>query len=336
MDENEFAKSLDDNRPVYEYRVLSARDALADQPPMQWVIEQLITAGSVSVFYGAPGSKKTWTLLSLAVHVALGKSWLGFNTVPVKVLVIDEESGERRFMRRLNAALHGALADEDAPIEFVCLAGFRLDNKHDAEEIERLIAERQAGLVILDALADIMGGDENSKQDAQPVFTALRRIADKTEAAIIVIHHSNRQGNYRGSSAIPGSVDLMLKIESENASQWVYFSSEKERDIERVTFTGVAYWTEDQFYMQEAENIKKNKPLSRGEKYAIRYLQEHGESGLPDIMAAADSTTPGGAKQGIYSLVEKGIAYRTNPDESGRGVVARYDLQKELEDGVNN
>lgn len=335
MDEAEFSKSLDDNRPVYEYRVLSARDAMTDQPPVQWVIEQLITAGSVSVFFGAPGSKKTWTLLSLAVHVALGKSWLGFNTVPVKVLVIDEESGERRFMRRLNAALHGALADENAPVEFVCLAGFRLDDKHDAEELERLITERQAGLVILDALADIMGGDENSKQDAQPVFTALRRIADRTEAAIIVIHHSNRQGNYRGSSAIPGSVDLMLKIESENASQWVSFASEKERDIERVTFTGVAYWTENQFYMQEAENPKKNKALSRGEKYVVRYLKEHGESGLPDIRNAADSTTPDGAKNAVYSLVDKGIAYRTNPDEAGRGTVAKYDLRDGWDDDAN-
>ncbi len=94
MDETEFNVSTDNNRPHYDYRVLSAKDAMADQPPVQWVIEQLITAGSVSVFFGAPGSKKTWALLSLAVHVALGEPWLGFNTMPVKVLVIHEESGK--------------------------------------------------------------------------------------------------------------------------------------------------------------------------------------------------------------------------------------------------
>ncbi len=30
-------------------------------------------------------------------------------------------------MRRLNAAIQGRLADENIPIEFVCLAGFRLE-----------------------------------------------------------------------------------------------------------------------------------------------------------------------------------------------------------------
>ncbi len=264
MDEQEFTKSLDDNRPVYEYRILTARDALADQPPMQWVIEQLITAGSVSVFYGAPGSKKTWSLLSLAVHVALGKSWLGFNTVPVKVLVIDEESGERRFMRRLNAALRERWQMRTPQLSLFVLPGSGWMIRMMLRSWNRLITERQAGLVILDALADMMGGDENSKKDTQPVFTALRRIADRTEAAIIIIHHSNRSGQYRGSSAIPGSVDLMLKIESENASKWVYFASEKERDIENVKFTGVAYWTENQFYMEEAETPKQTKAFSRG------------------------------------------------------------------------
>ncbi len=239
MDEKEFNQSTDDSAPRYDYRVLTAKDAMADQPPVQWVIEQLVTAGSVSVFFGAPGSKKTWALLSLAVHVALGEPWLGFNTMPVKVLVIDEESGEIRFMRRLNAAIQGRLADENIPIEFVCLAGFRLDDKNDAEELERLITERGAGLVIFDALADLMTGDESTKKDTQPLFTALRRIADKTQCAIIVIHHSNRSGEYRGSSAIPGSVDLMLKIKSENKSAWILFKSRKNGTLNRLNLPGL-------------------------------------------------------------------------------------------------
>lgn len=332
MDEKEFNRALDDKRPVMEYIVHDAREALEEQPPEEWIIENLITAGSVSVFYGAPGSKKTWSLLSMAIHVAIGKDWLGFKTQPVKVLVIDEESGEARFKRRLNKALNGALTGEDIQLKFVCLAGFRLDDKYYAEELESLIENSGARLVIIDALCDIMTGDENSKQYTQPVFIALRKIADKTNTALLIIHHANRNGGYRGSSAIPGSVDLMVQIASENKSKWVYFTSEKERDIEQVKFSGLCYWTEDQFYMElPGDDTPMERSLNKAQRYVIRYLTENGESELQSIMNAADSTTTNGAKLAVYSLADLGIVRRTNPNEAGRGIQAKYELVKNVE-----
>ncbi len=69
----------------------------------------------------------------------------------------------------------------------------------------RAIRDVDAKLVIIDALADVMaGGDENSVKDTQPVFMQLRKIAEETGAAILVIHHVNKMGDYRGSTAIPG------------------------------------------------------------------------------------------------------------------------------------
>ena len=64
--------------------VRDAEYALQPQPPHEWIIEQLITEGSVNVFYGEPGSKKTYTLFSLAVCVALGRPWLGFSVESYK------------------------------------------------------------------------------------------------------------------------------------------------------------------------------------------------------------------------------------------------------------
>jgi hypothetical protein len=174
-----------------------------------------------------------------------------------------------------------------------------------------------------------MEGDENSKQDTQPVLTALRRIAEKTNAALIVIHHSNKKGGYRGSSAIKGALDLMVKIISEEGSHWIEFKSEKSRDIEAIKFTAKATWTEDQFYLSPVEVEEKPKKLSRSQAYVVNYLKEHGTSPLPDIMGAADSCSPNAARNAVYTLVEMGKVYRTNPDERGRGAVAIYSLQEE-------
>ena len=320
------------------YTVRDANYILGPHPPINWVIEKLIHEGSVSIFFGEPGSKKTWALLSMAVGVALGKPWLGFNTVHKKVLIIDEEAGEEWISKRLAAAIRGELGSESTPIEFVSLAGFKVDDKNDAAEIEALILDRQAGLVIIDALTDVMCGDENSKQDTQPIFTALKKIAAHTNAAIVLIHHSNRAGGYRGSSAIKGAIDLLVKIESEEKSDWIFFKSEKTRNIEAIDFTAVAKWTDDQFYLEIAEQTTKEKPLTKSQKYVMRYLQEHGPSAIPDIMAGADRCSPNAARQAVYALVELEKVYRTNPGAGagGRGNVAIYDRVNEPGDEGGN
>jgi RecA-family ATPase len=332
MEKDEFERTIDDNHPIYEYRILTAKDAMQEHPPVEWVVENLIPSSTLSVFFGDPGSKKTWAMISLAVHVALGKEWLGYIVTPNKVLFIDEESGESWFMRRLKAAILGALGDDTTQVVFICNAGFMLDDKQDIAEVERLIRDSRAGLVIFDALTDIMSGDENTKKDTQPILTSLKKIADRTGAAIILIHHTAKSGGYRGSSAIKGAADLLVEIKSEDDSKWINFRSEKVRHIEFVKFAGVAEWTETQFYITAAELTEKEKPLSRSQKYVIKYLKRNGPSALKDIKSAADICSPRAAGDAVYALAEMGKIYRINPDEMGRGVVAVYDLQEEDEE----
>ena len=326
--EKELANELEEDKEERQprYIVRDGKYIMSPHPPVEWVIEKLIHERSVSIFYGEPGAKKSWALLSLAVNVALGKAWLGLNTVPKKVLIIDEEAGDDWMANRLSAAIRGELGNENTQVEFVSFAGFKLDDKEDASEVEQLIIDRQAGLVIIDALSDCMVGDENSKQDTQPVFTTLKRIATRTNAAIVLIHHSNKAGGYRGSSAIKGAIDLLAKIESEEGSSWINVKTEKTRNIEATRLTAVANWTEDQFFLELAENQEKGKKMSKSQSYVIHYLTEHGPSPLPDIMGAADSCSSNAARQAVYSLVDEGKVYRTNPDDKGRGAEAVYDL----------
>jgi RecA-family ATPase len=249
----------------------------------------------------------------MAVCVAAGKRWLNFEVKPGKVLFIDEESGERRFSLRLAAALRGELAGDETPLEFISLAAFHLDKPEDVILLENEITESGAALVIIDALAEIMTGDENSKQDTQPVFNALRRLADRTGAAIVVIHHSNKVGGYRGSSAIKASVDLMILITSEDGSDFVNFKSEKVREGKAAKWAGKATWTPDSFYLSFIEAQEKTKALSKSQEYVLRYLTDHGASPLPVIMESADSCSENSAKFAVYSLADLGKVRRINP-----------------------
>lgn len=314
------------------YKIRDAEYALQPHEPLDYVVEKLIISSSVNVIYGKPGSKKTYAMLSLGVCVAEGRQWLGYDVNQCTVLFIDEESGERRLTLRMAAAIRGEFGNENTPIRFVSLARFKLDNKEDIDEIESLIENTGAGLVIIDALANVMDGDENAKMDCQPVFTALRIIAERTNTAIIVIHHPNKSGGYRGSTAIEGALDLLIKITSEDDSCFINFKTEKTRDLDSLKFSGEAHWADNQFYLTEAEPEDRTKQLSPSKKYVIRFLKEHGESRLPDITGAADVCSPDSARRAIYQLAEAGLAYRTNKNEHGQGVVATYDLTLEGRD----
>jgi hypothetical protein len=315
-------------RPRFEVR--TAADALKPQAPLEWIVDRIISKGSVNIFYGDPGAKKTYALLSMAICIATGKPWLGMDVIPCKVLYIDEETGEKRLSLRMAAALRGELAGEDTPIEFICLAGFKLDDLNDIVVLKSIIQERGAGVIILDALADVMTGDENSKQDTQPIFNRLRMIAEETGTAIIIIHHSNKLGGYRGSSAIKGAVDLMILIESKNGNDYIDFTSEKNRDGEAFKWAAKAAWLMDpeRFHLTAREPLEKLKPLPPSQDGVIRYLKGHGPAKMSVIMGAADMCEPGTAKKAVYALVQSGKVYRTNPDEQGQGVEAVYDLVK--------
>jgi RecA-family ATPase len=310
-----------------------AHEVYQASEPLSFLVDGLITKGSVNLLVGEGGSKKTWAALDLAVCAAMGKSWLDFPTEQTPVLIVDEESGPRRLRRRLYETLNGHLVkpEDMPPIAFTSLSMLDLTSADDVTALHTLILQTGAGLVIVDALADIMpGADENAVKDVQPVFMALRRVAESTQASILLIHHSNKaNGTYRGSTAIKGAVDLMLMVESKAESKYLTFTADKARDIEPKTFTAVATWQieSEQFYLSPgAEESKVH--LSEGQRFVLRYLSEHGESALDDVINSPEATCAvSTARNAVYSFIKSRHVKRT--DEGGRGIPAVIDLTEE-------
>ena len=284
---------------------------------------------------GDPGSKKTYAMLDLLVCIALGIPWLGFGTQKIPVLLVDEESGVRRINRRLGDVMRGHLADANIPLYYFSLARFNLglngsDSSEDLIKLEEKIQETKAKFVVIDALADVMqGADENSVKDVQPIFMGLRQVADKTGAAIVVIHHSNRNGGYRGSSAIVGALDLHLKVKSEKESPNIDFTVEKNRDGEPMNFAAVASFENDLFFLSSSKPTPKQE-FSEPLTYVLEYLQNNGASLLTDITSHADICSENSAKQAVYKLNLQGLVSRV--DTGGAGVKATYDLTESGKD----
>ncbi|HEY3311215.1 MAG TPA: AAA family ATPase [Anaerolineales bacterium] len=311
------------------YNLRSACDALKPQPPIDWIVENLFSAGSVNLIVGEAGSKKTWSMIDLCVAVAKGETWLKFSTLPGAVLIVDEESGERRLSRRLGDALRGHDASDETPLSYVSLAAFDFGNPDDVNQLHSLITQTAARFVVIDALADIMPGrDENAVQFVQPVFIALRKVAEVTQAAIVLIHHSNKAGGYRGSTAIKGAVDLLLQVESQPESPNIDFKTEKARDTEPFNFSAVAHFEPDRFYLTESTGGPSIK-LAGAQEFVIRYLANNDDATIDDITGHADTCSPEAARRAVYSLAGDKVGYVMRSDTGaagGRGLKATYRL----------
>lgn len=297
------------------YRILTAADALKPQPPIDWIVDGLFEAGSLSIVFGLPGTKKTWALLDMGVCVAAGAVWLGRKTPGAPVLVVDEESGERRLLRRLGDTIRGhGCETANLPISAVSLAGFNFRDQAEVNHLHELVLQTGARLVVIDALADIMpGADENAVKDVQPVLHALRAVAEKTGAAIVLIHHANKTGaQYRGSTAILGSVDYMIQVTSEDGTPRLDFTSTKTREDAPFQFAALAHWGDGSFNLS---------PAGMGARLTDTLFDALHQIGNAGGSLAGTQVKD---RNALTRLKDAGYVYRS--DSGGQGVTAIYSL----------
>lgn len=317
--------AADDSTGLERFAIHWAKEALGPQPERDWVIEGLIAAGDVAILVGEAGTKKTYLSLDAGICVSHGLPWLGFDTGQGTVLVVDEESGPERLNRRLGQLMRAHDAGADTPLAYVSLQTLNLREEDEANALGALIEKTGARLVIIDALADVMlGADENNVRDVQPVFHRLRTLASRYRCAFVVIHHANKAGGYRGSSAIKGAVDLMLYVENKPDSPVIEITAEKCRDdlppkrAAHIDFRG------DSVVITEADVANSPPTFGKAQRYVLRYLRDHGPSLMMDIKAHADMCTARSARDAVYSLTEQGLTERVDP--GGQGVEATYAL----------
>ncbi len=193
-----------------------AKEAMSPPPKLSWIVDGLFARPSFNLLVGDPGSKKTYLAMDLATCVANDKPWLGFAVSHCPVFFVDEETGYIQMWNRFNSVLHAHDSEWGAPLAYTSIAGYNLRHPADAEELIRRALSIKAGLIIIDALPDLMPSSDGSSTSMQPVLFNLRRMAETCNAAVVVIHHNNREGGYRGSSSISASVDLMLSVSSQS------------------------------------------------------------------------------------------------------------------------
>jgi RecA-family ATPase len=340
----QFTKRITDHTATAEpapqsdrFNIHLSLEALLPQPQINWVAKGFIEVGSLYTICGDGGSGKTYLMYDFGITVADPEGpeyWLDFLIKHTPVLIIDEESGETRMNRRLGYIMRGHNITDNIPLYYVSLARFDIRNPGDIRALQNLIQRTEAQVVIIDALIDVIpGAEENSSKEIQPGMMALGKLAKTEKCAIILIHHTNKSGGYRGTSAIKDNVDGMYTVQKKPDSPVLEVGTEKTRDTGAVHFTAIAHFQSDTTGELESVNFSaadskpKEAHYSKAESFVLRFLEEHKQAEISAIMAAADTCSDQSARQAVYSLTTKGRLFRI--DEGGPGVKAVYALSSE-------
>lgn len=197
------------SEPVRHYPRL---DLSRPVPDTDWLVEDMLVSGEATAFVGDGGVGKSFLTMALALAVSgEAPSFLG---LPLKkhgkVLYVDEENSAALVLQRLNAL--GMSDRHRENLEYIWYAGVDLLN--EPEKLHEEALDMEPVLVVIDSMSRVaIGAEENSNTD----MTRLLRqgvvpIARDTGAAVVLVHHTSKDGATRGASAIRNAADQEIKV----------------------------------------------------------------------------------------------------------------------------
>jgi AAA domain/Bifunctional DNA primase/polymerase, N-terminal len=200
-------------------RAMLRRSELDELPDPVPLMDHVLFRNSVHVLAGKFGTYKSFVAISWAACLATGRSWFGFQ-VPASVPVIYAAAeGAPGLKRRLKAweKAHGV----QVPDSFYLIpVSARLNRADDVRELEELITETGAAVVIFDTFhASTPGVDENDNGQIGEVFDVLRGLSERHGVATVLPHHTGHAGERsRGGSSIEDDADVsfVIKIKGED------------------------------------------------------------------------------------------------------------------------
>ena len=178
-----------------------------------WIIKDILPESGIVLLSGPPAHFKTWIALDIARSVSLGNSFLGRAVTQKPVFYIDREnpkSVQREYLLKLGVT-------EECPF---LIWPYWIEKEPPSLRISACedyvaLASQGQPLMIFDSLIRFLpkGINENSATDINEIMSVFRKLT-KEGASILILHHTGKSlgSNYRGSSDIPGAVDVVFTI----------------------------------------------------------------------------------------------------------------------------
>jgi predicted ATP-dependent serine protease len=226
-----------------QYRLTA--EHLQEEP--NFLIPNFLAERSLSMFFAKGGSGKSYLAISMALKLLKEQS--------IKtVLYIDMDNSLVALKRR---RLDKIIA-ENPDFQYIHSSRMNSSPLGLIDEVikqgKRTPALLENALIILDSVRDfIVGRDMNSDRDVSPVMEKLKQLRE-AGATVIFLHHTSKEGGFKGSTAFRDSVDISYALSSERNKNQLVFTLEIDKD--RLGVDGcVAFELDTETMMLESANF---------------------------------------------------------------------------------
>jgi 5S rRNA maturation endonuclease (ribonuclease M5) len=182
-----------------------------------WLWPARIPQGKLTNLVGGPGLGKSFITLYVASCVTRGLEWPDGGWAPAgDVILLTAEDGLADTVRpRLDRL--GADVTRVSVLEGVTREGSErpFSLLEDVARLETAVQSRQAVLVIIDPLnAYLRGVDAHKAAEVRGALAPVARMAERTGAAVLVVHHLNKGSATNALYRASGSLDFVAAARS--------------------------------------------------------------------------------------------------------------------------
>lgn len=198
-------------------------------PEVKWIVPGLIPQGVPAVMASQPGLGKSFLFLQLCIAMAVGKPFLNYPaSAPRAAVFFGLEDSKDMFHMRVRSIVDlyqfaGDWSEADAKnfrqnfsAPFINwkssgATSFLPDLMPNLELLIQDYADHQIqpGVMIIDTLARVSDGDENTVQGLRPVLNACARIAESGFSPVVLHHVGKGQDGARNAKEKPTLADRM-------------------------------------------------------------------------------------------------------------------------------
>ncbi len=195
--------------PFHAYTLAELR--ALELPEQAWAVDGLLPLGGLTLLTAREKAGKGLLLVDLCCAIGLAEPFLGRAVRQGVAIYVALEEHVRDVRDRFLARAGDSEAETIRVLPLNGFTGERL-KLNDAVAMGRLLAlirDLAPVLVVLDTLRELHDLQEDKSDEMGPLLRPLREIAHGTETAILLNHHQNKGGTFRGSTAIAAAADQL-------------------------------------------------------------------------------------------------------------------------------
>lgn len=312
------------------FRFLDLDDIEGLSPP-DWLIENVITAGGLSVLWGKSGDMKSFVALDMALCISAGAEWHGIKVKPGKAIYVAAE-GSYGLARRAVGWWRTRGRDLSKPKFKIVPHTISLISADLDQLIQQIISlKTRPTFIVIDTLARTFGaGDENKQADMNAYVSAADRLREATGAHVMIVHHTGVHADKRerGSNVLRGAADTMMKVQRTGERIAIINAAPegKQKDAEefktirlratKATFT--ANGTEQSTLVlnldeDQSEPKQQTAPeggeakLGKNQSMVLKLLAEAGRPMAFNTLLAVTKMNNGSLSRSLSTLSERGL-----------------------------